>query len=165
MGAENKNSQLRPATSDDLPFLKAMCYLAAFPSKATTASEQAFDEAAVDNPWLKDFVDGFGRDGDYGLIAVDGTGENLGAAWYRNYKKTGLPPYELSIAVRGGNQEQGVGNELLNGLLGHARAAGISELSLQVEPDNTRANALYEKLGFVSIAKNDGYDVMSTQLQ
>jgi ribosomal protein S18 acetylase RimI-like enzyme len=151
---------IRSATPDDLPFLKEMCFLAAFPT-SKDASEQAFDDAAATETWLTDYIDGWGRDGDHGLIAVSEDGENIGAAWYRKYGKAGLPPYELSMAVRNGSRERGIGKTLLEQLLHDARTNGIPELGLQVEPENGIAHALYHKLGFVSIAEHDGNDVMT----
>lgn len=47
-------------------------------------------------------------------------------------------------------RRQGVGRELMRGLLGAARSLGLERLQLEVITQNTGALALYEALGFVT---------------
>lgn len=162
-GSKTKNISLREATGDDLPFLREMCYLAAHPSDEKATSEQSFKDAATKLPWMKDYVEGWGREGDSGLIAVNSSGQNVGAAWYRNHEKDGLPPYELSIAVKGTEQGNGIGKLLLSELLDQARRQGVDEIVLQVQADNQRAHALYENLGFITVGQDDGYEIMAAK--
>lgn len=56
---------------------------------------------------------------------------------------------ELGITVRRDRRRQGVGTAMMAHLIDWARAnPNIRRLELQVFPDNARAIALYEKLGF-----------------
>ncbi len=75
------------------------------------------------------YVSGWMRPGDAGLVALDGHGEPIGAAWYRmlprsdpgfGYVGTGVP--ELIIGVRPIWRAHGVGRTLLHGLCDLARA-------------------------------------------
>ncbi len=160
-------ASLRPATPDDLPLLKEMCYLAAFPSEGQNASAEAWDIAGAteEGAWLHAYLDELGsREGDYALVAVDEhSGKDVGAAWYRKYEKDGMPPHELSIAVREGQQGRRIGEKLLNGIREHAKQEGIAELALLVGSDNTGAKRFYSRVGFTAISHNDdGYELMTS---
>ena len=102
-------------------------------------------------------IDGWGRVGDAGLVALDEQGEPVGAAWYRLFKHDDAGygfvderTPELSIAIVPEARGRGVGTRLLTALIEHARAEGFQALSLSVESDNP-ARALYERLGFVRV--------------
>ena len=92
-----------------------------------------------------------GRPGDGGVVATY-DGEPAGACWYRVMPADGdqldgedVP--ELTIAVLPQHRAQGVGSELLDRGIEHARAAGFAALDLVVELDNP-ARAMYERRGF-----------------
>lgn len=96
------------------------------------------------------YVDGWGREGDLGVIA-DG---EVGAAWIRLFTKAEhgygfVAPHvpELSIAVAQEARGRGVGTALLKELLARA---GETPVSLSVETDNP-AVRLYERFGFVRV--------------
>lgn len=55
----------------------------------------------------------------------------------------------LSICVAAGWRDVGIGSELVSGAQVWARERGLRKVSLGVFPDNDRAIAVYEKLGFV----------------
>lgn len=110
-------------------------------------------EQALADPALARYVEGFGRPGDFGVVATEGA-EPLGAAWWR-YFQAGAPGYgfvyeatpEVSAAVLPAHRRRGIGTSLLGALEHEARDQGIKRLSLSVERDNP-ATALYERLGF-----------------
>lgn len=64
-----------------------------------------------------------------------------------------------NIAVRKGARGQGIGEVLLRRALDHARAHSLVLASLEVRMSNQAAIALYEKLGFVSVAMRKRYYV------
>ncbi len=114
---------------------------------------------------MNDYAGGWGRPGDYGLIATDATGKNIGAAWYRDYSDknagTPVPDHEITIAVLWENQRRGIGQKLLSELMKQAPENGVDSLGLQVDKDNHRAKRLYAELGFSAIAKSyEVYEVM-----
>lgn len=56
------------------------------------------------------------------------------------------------LVVRSVARGRGVGTVLLKAVLERARAAGCIEVSISAMPDNTRAIALYKRLGFTDEA-------------
>jgi GNAT superfamily N-acetyltransferase len=109
---------------------------------------------AVAQRSLARYVEGWGRDGDVGVIA-DLTGAPIGAAWWRfftdqdhgyGFIEPAIP--EVSVAVIGEMRRRGVGSALLEALIERARGDHLPALSLSVEEDNP-ALRLYERLGFV----------------
>ena len=92
-----------------------------------------------------------GRPGDGGVVATY-DGEPAGACWYRvmpadGDQLAGEDVPELTIAVLPQHRAQGVGSELLDRAIEHARAAGFPAIDLVVELDNP-ARAMYERRGF-----------------
>jgi len=63
----------------------------------------------------------------------------------------------LTIAVVPVRQRRGVGRALLEGAIGHARAAGARSLFLEVAADNRAALALYRQAAFQSIGERKAY--------
>ena len=51
------------------------------------------------------------------------------------------------VVVKKPFRSKGIGTELLNYILKQAVAESYAEISLTVDPDNTRAQALYKRLG------------------
>ncbi len=109
--------------------------------------------AAARDPMLARYIEGWGRPGDAGLVAVRGS-ERLGAATYRlfdpehpgyGFLGAGIP--EIAIAVVASERGRGVGARLLRELIRGAREAGYPAISLSVEVDNP-ALRLYQRLGF-----------------
>ncbi len=156
--------RLRTAQRDDVQLLRALLLEAAFwrPNVARPPAGQA-----LANPELARYVEGFGRSGDFGLIAEEAA-EPLGAAWWRHFQ-AGAPGYgfvdeaipELTAAVLPGHRGRGIGTALLEALDREARRRGINRLSLSVERDNP-AVALYQRLGFRALdARRDALTMVS----
>ncbi len=111
-------------------------------------------EASLQLPEIWKYLDGWGRPGDNGVVAVDDADLVIGAAWYRFFTAA-APGYgyisddipELSIGVDASARGQGVGEALLRALIAEARAQGLPALALSVDKQN-RALRLYERLGF-----------------
>ena len=136
---------------DDEPFLWDMGWEAT----AVDAGMRALGrEAALAIPHVRHYLDGWGRPGDAGVVAVASDGQRLGAAWYRlfpaedpgwGFVAPDVP--ELSIGVATEAQGKGVGSALLDALLTLAREQGYRALSLSVDRRNP-ARRLYERQGF-----------------
>lgn len=141
------------ATAPDRQFLEQMLY------EAATWRGDDPDADVLHNAHIAVYVEGWGRKGDTGVVAEDERGEAIGAAWFRCFdaRKHGfgfiapdIP--ELTVAVRREARGRGVGSALLEALILSARAAHVGALSLSVEDDNP-AVRLYERFGFVSVAR------------
>ncbi|MCI5955643.1 MAG: GNAT family N-acetyltransferase [Clostridiales bacterium] len=57
----------------------------------------------------------------------------------------------LAISVRQRFWHRGVGTQMMNRLIEHARAVGIDVIELEVRSDNASAINLYQKMGFERI--------------
>ncbi|MEO6467999.1 MAG: GNAT family N-acetyltransferase [Acidimicrobiia bacterium] len=145
----------RPAGTEDFNFLATMLGEAAVwrPDTPTPTAEQVMAD-----PRYAQYLAGWPRPGDYGLIAEhDGP---AGAAWYRTYTETNhghgfvaddVP--ELAIAVVASHRHQGIGRRLLTDLVETSVAHGYRAVSLSVA-ENNPARRLYESAGFVPVEKH-----------
>ena len=130
--------------------------------------EAFFWDAKVDRPTFSEFrrhpefvklLSGWGRRGDYGVVAED-SGSQVGAAWFRLWT-TELHSYgfvdattpEIGLAVPRIHRRKGIGRALLNELVARARADGFPALSLSVNPFNP-ARVLYESSGFQKVGES-----------
>ncbi len=116
--------------------------------------ERTPDDLRAD-PALGRYLDGWGRTGDVGVVAVDGDDARIGAAWIRlfsadcpgyGYIDEGTP--ELTIACLASFRGIGVGRALIEAVLDRARRAGFARVGLSVAYRNERAKALYAGCGF-----------------
>jgi ribosomal protein S18 acetylase RimI-like enzyme len=153
---------IRPADAGDLPFLREMLVEAA---DWRVGAPRPMIEETLGHPEVARYVEGWGRAGDAGVVAVDGE-RVVGAAWYRLFTAA-APGYgfvddrtpELTVGVVAGERRRGVGTALLLALLDSARDAGYERISLSVEPDNP-AVRLYERAGFVKVGGSAAWTML-----
>jgi ribosomal protein S18 acetylase RimI-like enzyme len=114
----------------------------------------------LDEPHLARYLDGWGRRGDAGVVAIDGSGRRVGAAWYRlfTHDEHGFGfvdehTPEVSLAVRRSARGHRLGETLMRALIANAHEQGHDGLSLSVEEDNHRALAIYTRLGFRQVGR------------
>lgn len=151
---------IRPATAADLPFLWAML------AEASAAGEEAqpIDRGEAD-PELLAYLDGWGRPGDTGVVAVDDDGVPLAAAWYRRYSAA-APAYgfvdedtpEVAIGAVVAARGRGLGHQLVEALLDAGHAEGFARLCLSVKKGNAPARKVYDDVGFVVVPSPIGPD-------
>jgi RimJ/RimL family protein N-acetyltransferase len=143
---------LRFAHQDDLPFLKWMLYEACYPEGC---GERPPFEKGINDPIVANYLDGWVREGDAGLIVATEAGGPMGAAWYRLFPAD-KPGYgffdektpELAIAMVFEARGRGLGSELLRNLMSLANKQGHKHISLCSDIRNNGAIRLYERLGF-----------------
>jgi ribosomal protein S18 acetylase RimI-like enzyme len=144
---------IRTAAPADEPILWDMLFYA-----ANMAEDGATSSAtARSHPYLAEFVGGWGRPSDLGVIAIDSAdGSALGAAWLRRlsgpekrYAAVADDAPELAIAVVPHAIGQGIGGALLGALLAQARGQ-YPAVALSVRANNP-ARRLYERHGFVVV--------------
>lgn len=158
---------IRPASAADSGFLQRMLVVAA--DWRPDVSRRSVEDVMAD-PALAHYVEGWPQPGDLGVVAEDGRGEPLGAAWCRSFSADD-PGYgfvssdvpEVSMGVAAEARGQGVGRTLLTELIAEARTRGIARLSLSVELDNY-AKRLYSSLGFEVVDEVDGSATMVLEL-
>ena len=119
----------------------------------------ALEKETFPDPWtLGMFQEELSREApSLSLVARDSDGGKL--LGYLN----GIAIYDEfhigNIAVRKGARGKGIGEVLLRRVLEHARAQALVLASLEVRMSNQAAIALYEKLGFRSVAMRKRYYV------
>lgn len=114
-------------------------------------------DALLTDPALVRYVEGWGRAGDDGLVALAPDDVPAGAVWIRRFTAA-APGYgfvdedtpELSLAVERDLRGRGAGSLLLAGILARARARQVARVSLSVERENA-ARSMYERFGFVKV--------------
>ena len=165
--ARRSTPVMRPVRPDDVPFLWDMLWEAAAVDEGMRGLGKA---VALDRPENRKYVEGWGRPGDAGVVALDETGQRLGAAWYRRFPAEAkgygfvapdVP--ELAIGVVAAARGRGIGAALLAALLAMARGQGERALSLSVDRRNA-ARALYERSGFRDVEGADPGDSSATML-
>ncbi|QAY74320.1 GNAT family N-acetyltransferase [Agromyces protaetiae] len=157
---------IRPATSSDGVFLADMVVEAANWRDGINRPRPT----VLADPVYKNYISGWQRPSDSGVVAVDEDARPIGAAWYRLFPQnvqahgfvaTGVP--ELIIGVRPLWRAQGVGRALMEELMDAARRAGFARLALSVEHGNY-ATALYRSEGFSVVESRVGRDTMVRRL-
>lgn len=139
---------IRPLTRLDEARLWEMLYLAIYlPPGATPVPRSRLRQ-----PPLANYVEGWGRQGDFGFAAMDGP-SMVGAAWARQFSASSsgfgfvdasIP--ELSLAVEPAHRARGVGSRLLDTLLKVASERAYA-ISLSVTESNP-AFRMYAQRGF-----------------
>ena len=146
--------QYRRLTPADEPFLWDMLYLAVYvPDNSPPPPREI-----VHTPELARYVDGWGRPGDDGFVALDGD-KPVGAVWIRlltgdnkgyGYVDDDAP--ELSIAILPEYRGMGIGRELMNRMLAFALPV-CKGVCLSVSRDNP-AVRLYESCDFKTVLED-----------
>lgn len=145
-------SSIRRAQPADEPFLWEMLYHAAHLYEEGLTPDDVQGHAVASQ-----YLEGWGRPGDFGLVALEpGDEERLGATWIRQYPEShwharyvdaAVP--ELSIAVRPDRRGLGVGERLLIELVSRCRDTAPT-ICLNVREENP-ARRLYERVGFAPV--------------
>lgn len=152
------NRRMRPATSDDRTFLRAML------AEAAAWRDGVHRPIAdiISPPEIAHYLPpDWPRAGDAGVVAASG-GEDVGAAWWTHftaddpgYGFVAVDVSEVSIGVIPDERSRGVGTALLHALCAAADERNLRGLSLSVEADNP-ARRLYEATGFTTTDESAG---------
>ena len=118
----------------------------------------------LQNPEVRVYAEGWGRDGDVGVVGIVDEVE-IGACWMRPLlAEVGLAwvdeqTPQLGIAVLPRHRRLGYGTRLLQAALAAASHAGFHQVSLTVHPANP-AITLYERCGFAKRGLRRGFHLM-----
>jgi ribosomal protein S18 acetylase RimI-like enzyme len=153
LGGKWLDFKIRHGNNHDIEFLWEMLYQAIYvPEGHPPPSKEIMDE-----PHIRQILDGWGRSGDLSLIAIDTSNQPVGAVWIRLFndenKTFGYVDPEtpiLGIALQPHVRGKGIGTLLMEEVLKEAKELGFKKLSLSVDPDNP-ALRLYERYGFGKI--------------
>ena len=161
---------LREADSSDASFLREMLYEGVYWRSIANGTNPPFEEALAESNVSKALADLGSWDGDVAVVALVGS-DRAGAAWYRFWKddycirghiEEGVPA--LVIAVHRDFRRQGIGQQLVEWLIGHASMQSIPKVSLMVSKDNY-ARRLYEKCGFREVSDEGDSVLMLREIE
>lgn len=150
-GSGESPYRIRLAEEGDLPFLWDMLFASLYAGEGT----EPFDRSILEESFMRKYVEGWGREGDFGVIAEAPDGVPLGSATARyfnadnrgfGYVAPDVP--ELGMALLPGSRGMGIGTALMQHLLGGLRDRGAQRVSLSVDPHNEAAMKLYRRFGF-----------------
>ena len=149
------DSIIRPLAREDEPMLWEALYQAVHPTGGDAPPRDI-----VRRPDLARYVEGWGREGDRGFVALDTeTQALLGAVWYREPTAAATP--ELAVVVAPGQRKRGIGAALLTQWV---RAnPEQSEVALRMNPSNP-AVRLYERFGFKIVNEAEGLVTLRREL-
>lgn len=142
---------IRPLSQNDIPFMWEMLYESLY----VPEDHQPFNREILKDPLISKYVEGWGREGDFGFIAINKDGKPIGSitARYFNESNKGFGYIdadvpELGMALLEEHRGKGIGTALLDHLFHEAKQRGIKRLSLSVDPGNLPAVKLYQRFGF-----------------
>lgn len=150
----------RRATNSDLAFLSEILVYAAAASGVGLCVNDL-----IAHPDSYQYVEGFPKGSDVGVVAETHEGCLVGAAWIRllptDAHAINEPLPELTMGVMPEYQRMGIGGQLLEELYKAASAKGITKISLGVHNDNLPAISLYKKQNWIEDGHFKEYKMMS----
>jgi len=144
--------KIRKAGQHDIPFLWEMLYHSMY----VPEGQPPFPKQIVNEPYIKKYLDQWGKVGDIGLVA-EKSNKPVGAIWLRlfdeenkgfGYVDDTTP--ELGIAILEEERGQGIGSVLMKEIENHAKDFGYTKIALSVDPANP-ARQLYERFGYCHV--------------
>ncbi|OWR29896.1 histone acetyltransferase [Saccharibacillus sp. O23] len=160
--------RIRPARRQDFPFVREMLYESLYVGEG----EEPFGREILDDPAIGKYADGWGRAGDFGVIAEKEDGTPLGSATARyftadtrGYGFVAEDVPELGMALLPDSRGRGIGKTLLAALLEGLRDRGAERVSLSVDPRNEPAMKLYWRFGFEEVGREGTSITMVASLQ
>ncbi len=150
------NYRIRPIQAEDVEFLWDMLYESLF----VPEGQEPFSREILKEPFISKYVEGWGRSGDFGCIAMNDEGRPVGSISARyfdesnqgfGYVDNDVP--ELGMAIVEEYRGLGMGTALLSELFTEAKRREIGRLSLSVDPTNAAAMKLYQRFGFEEVGK------------
>ncbi|MBT2292962.1 GNAT family N-acetyltransferase [Paenibacillus albidus] len=145
---------IRTVEEQDIPFLWEMLYESLY----VPEGHPPFRREILREPDIAKYVEGWGREGDLGYIAVNDKGEPLGSVTLRYFDQScggfgyvGADVPELGMALKAEYRGQGIGKALLKRLFEELSLRKVQKVSLSVDPDNPAAVKLYKRFGFKQI--------------
>ncbi len=141
---------LREATAKDIPFLQAMTWEAILASPILLASYGVEAVQHMEEQYWRKWEE----HPDPAFVALDTTGQKLGAITLKpNGADLPVSGWRIGIAVQAQARSRGIGQRLIEQAITFVREQGASYVNLFVDPTNTKAIALYQRMGFVERGK------------
>ncbi len=143
---------VREATTEDIPFLRAMIWEAILASPAVLVQHSLETMQQLEEQYWSEWT----KHPDPAFVAFDATGRKLGAITIKpNDTDQLVSGWRIGIGVETDARGHRVGQYLLERTIAFARSKGAVYVNLLVDPTNTRAIALYRRTGFVETGEHD----------
>lgn len=153
----------RKATKSDIVFLSHVLVNAA----AASGAKMQIADLPI-HPDTYQYVEGFPKGTDMGIVAETNEGVLVGAAWVRLLPTAAHainePLPELTMGVISEYQHMGIGKQLMEELYKAALSIGISKISLGVHKDNIPAISLYKQQNWIEDGYYNEYIMMSKEM-
>lgn len=150
----------RKATSEDVDFMSGILVDAA----QASGIHIPISELPAHSDTYQ-YIEGFPRGSDTGIIAETDSGQQIGAAWVRllptDEHAVKYPLPELTMGIQAEYRRMGIGERLLEELYKAVCVINIPEISLGVHKDNLPAIHLYRKQGWIEDGSFKEYIMMS----
>lgn len=157
------NITFRKATREDIPFMSRIL--------ADAAAASGVNIPVNELPAYPDtyqYIEGFPKGQDVGIIAETENKLPVGAAWVRllptDAHVVKYPMPELTMGVLPEYRRMSIGERLMEELYKVASEKGLAEISLGVHKENTPAVSLYRKQNWVEDGVFEEYIMMSLKL-
>jgi len=118
------------------------------------------EQEAFSPPWTRgDFLSELEREDSFFIVAIEKAEEPSPCLGFAVVRQVGDDGELLKIAAFKGVRRCGVGDLLMNAVLGHASEKAFKSVFLEVRSSNAPAIALYEKHDFMPLrTRKDYYD-------
>lgn len=149
---------IRSITQQDVPFLWETLYESLY----VPEGQETFERDIIHDPFLAKYVEGWGREGDYGFIAMNSEDQPIGSITIRYFSEdqkgfgyVGDDVPELGMAILAAFRGEGIGTALMNKLFDYLKEMQVMKVSLSVAPNNMAAVNLYRRFGFTDVGMVD----------
>ena len=143
---------VREATTEDIPFLRAMIWEAILASPAVIAQPGLETMHQLEEHYWSEWT----KHPDPAFVAIDATRRKLGAITIKpNDTDQSVSGWRIGIGVEADARGHRVGQCLLERAIAFARSKGAVYVNLLVDPTNRSAIALYRRTGFVEAGEHD----------
>ena len=154
---------IRRAINADIPFLRAMIWEALLASPTFLAHYGVETIQQSEERHWSTWTEELGHPA---FVALDATGQKLGAITLRaKDENKPISGWQIGVGVEDEVRGQGVGRQLVERAIAFAREQGASYIKLIVDPTNTPAIVLYQRMGFIEVGMEDQVLEMRIDLQ
>ena len=160
---ERGTYSIREMQPEERPLLRDFLYEAIYQREG----EPRLPRSVIEEPALRVYVEGFGREKDDHCLVAQADETIVGAVWVRNiagYGSVDEETPEFAISVLPAYRGLGIGTALMRRMLVYLKEAGYVKASLAVQKDNY-ALSMYRAVGFQTIGENDEEYIMVHDLK
>ncbi len=149
--------EIRPLKEEERPLLREFLYQSIFQKNPTNP----IPPLVIEEPNVAIYIENFGQREDDHCLVAQVNGRVVGAVWVRllnqeprGYGNVDEETPEFAIALLPLYRGQGIGQALMENMIGLLKKQAYPKASLSVQKQNP-ACRLYERLGFIKAKENE----------